>query len=152
MTAASYLAWGLLELPLQICLVKALRKMGATWLIPAENAESLRRHLKKYGAWLIPILIPGAVAEELLFRGPAWVCKSWALGVLSSALFAKMHGMRGRVFPLPQFLGGLWLWFGAIRFGWWYAVASHTIFNSLAFLLCLRSLKNQAAAAGGGAP
>jgi membrane protease YdiL (CAAX protease family) len=91
------------------------------------------------------------LVEEIIFRGIPefflWMFSPtgnhWIFGIIVSAVFAAVHGFEDEkgnpILPLPQFAGGLVLWYVMRQYGLCYAFAVHALTNSLALVMAVVS-------------
>ncbi len=141
-----YLLIGFLMMPLVIGVAIGLQQLVFLMLGPVPDAlkQGDQKLLALYamGGWsamlLLTCVLPGIV-EELLMRGVVLsglrrACPPWAAVLVTSLLFAAMHGSPWRF--APQFTLGLAVGWLAVRSGsCWPGALTHATYNAVAVVL-----------------
>ncbi|MBI4034020.1 MAG: CPBP family intramembrane metalloprotease [Candidatus Brennerbacteria bacterium] len=81
-------------------------------------------------------LVGAPVAQEFVFRFVPYQIYVlyggfYAVGIISSLLFAAIHWYFGKWFVLYTFVGGLVAWFVMVSYGFLWAVILHVVANAV---------------------
>lgn len=121
-----------------------LRSIGSTMRLGNANANDVRHALEAYPAGtFFTEVFEKPVSEEAVFRLGGSLAAThvsgrgmqWGFGIPIAGIFALAHNVTPTSFdtehlPVPQFLGGVFLWYLMRTYGITHAVTGHAAYNA----------------------